>query len=328
MRASLVKIAAFSGLAAAHGISDVPFATECLWIKRSRSRRMHGIPFLYKDNIYTDDKHNTSEGALVLLGGRYSSEATVVTKKLPTIARCQITPPAGSSSGSMVAVRSNQIAIALGTETHGSLTHPSAQLGLYTIKSTPGLMSRHGIVTGSYYHDKPGPLARSMKDVAILLDIKTGPDPYDNPFSEIINSFGSSHLANIAPEYNHLIAFSTLMAVGYEMATWNDAHDVTTGFLGNGTLVGPQTGQNFYDKSVTTNGTMGSEFWTAFGWGRFKARQTIDSSYACTLENGTVIEFDGLLVPNGRGGGYDNACASVPSYTGYPIAAVLTGLDA
>lgn len=58
--------------------------------------------------------------------------------------------------------------------------HPAAQLGLYTIKSTPGLMSRHGIVTGSYWHDTPGPLARSMADVAALLDIMAGPDKHDN----------------------------------------------------------------------------------------------------------------------------------------------------
>ncbi|KAK6220690.1 hypothetical protein LQW54_001881 [Pestalotiopsis sp. IQ-011] len=104
---------------------------------------LHGIPFLVKDNYYTDDKHNTSEGTLVLLGGRYYSEATAT---------------AGSSSGSVVAVRSNQAAIAIGTETYGSLVHPAAQLGLYTVKSTPGLLSRHEVVTGSYYHDTPGPL--------------------------------------------------------------------------------------------------------------------------------------------------------------------------
>lgn len=41
---------------------------------------VHGIPFVVKDNYYTDDKHNTSEGGLVLLGGRYSVEAPAVTK--------------------------------------------------------------------------------------------------------------------------------------------------------------------------------------------------------------------------------------------------------
>lgn len=65
-------------------------------------------------------------------------------------------------------------------EMYRSLLHPAAHLGLRTIKSTPGLISRHGIVPGSYYHDTPGPLARSFKDVALLLDIMAGADQYDN----------------------------------------------------------------------------------------------------------------------------------------------------
>ena len=65
-----------------------------------------------------------------------------------------------------------------------SLVHPSAQLGTYTLKSTPGLMSRYGIVTGSYWHDTPGPLARSMRDVATLLDIMAGVDSKDNLTAE------------------------------------------------------------------------------------------------------------------------------------------------
>ena len=61
-----------------------------------------------------------------------------------------------------------------------SLVHPSANLGLYTIKSTPGLISRHGVIPGSFYHDTPGAVARSIKDVAVMLDIIAGPDHYDN----------------------------------------------------------------------------------------------------------------------------------------------------
>lgn len=50
-------------------------------------------------------------------------------------------------------------------------------------------MSRHGIVTGSYWHDTPGPLARSMNDVALLLDIMSGPDRYDNLTFEAIGHY-------------------------------------------------------------------------------------------------------------------------------------------
>ena len=77
-----------------------------------------------------------------------------------------------------------------------SLTHPSAQLGLYTIKGTPGLQSRHGIVTGSYWHDTPGSLARSMTDVAHLLDIMAGPDALDNLTSSAVGQIPADGYAS------------------------------------------------------------------------------------------------------------------------------------
>jgi amidase len=76
-----------------------------------------------------------------------------------------------------------------------SLVHPSGQLGLYTVKATPGLMSRHGIVTGSYYHDTPGPLARSMADAALLLDIMVGSDRYDNLTFQAIGHYAEAGYA-------------------------------------------------------------------------------------------------------------------------------------
>lgn len=120
---------------------------------------LHGIPFVTKDNYYTDDKHNTSEGTLVLLGGKFISEATVV-KKLRAAGGVLLghstmseaadhralsnyasgyssrtgqtrntynltQPTAGSSSGSVVAVRTNQVAVAFGTETHGYASNTS-----------------------------------------------------------------------------------------------------------------------------------------------------------------------------------------------------------
>jgi amidase len=113
-----------------------------------------------------------------------------------------------------------------------------------------------------------------------------------------------------------------------EMDAWNDAHNDTTGALGNGAWWwDTKTGQSFYDVGIATNGTLGAAFWTAFGWGRFTARQAIDSAHTYVTENGTIVQLDGLLIPNGRDGGNGNACAPVPSYAGYPIASVPIGLD-
>ncbi|KAK7961904.1 amidase family protein [Apiospora aurea] len=420
---------------------------------------LHGIPFLVKDNFYTADAHNTSEGTLVLLGGRSTAgEATIVTKlraaggvllghatmseaadhrALTSYASGyssrtgQTRNPynltqstAGSSSGSVVAVRINQAAVAVGTETYGSLVHPAAQLGLYTVKATPGLLSRRGVVTGSYYHDTPGPLARSVRDVAVMLDIMHGTDPLDNltfqavgkhpvdgytahlanksalrgmkfgipwdpywstnahmnspgirqvyeqrikeleeagaqiynitnsPFTGLANEYGAGQHTSIPPAYQHSLAFATLLAAGYaewlrhwlfpkgdprhgtlptvaDMAAWNTAHNASTGALGNNTWwQDPITGQSFYDAAAATNGTLGPAFWTAFGWSRTTARQAIDQAHVYLSENGTrMLELDGVLVPNGRAGGYSSACAPMASYAGYPVASVPVGQD-
>lgn len=114
---------------------------------------MHGIPFMVKDNVFTDDKHNTSEGGLVLLGGRYTRESNIVTRIREAggilLGHAALSEAAdhraltnfsdgystrvgqtrnpfnltqttsGSSGGSAVSVRSNQVTWALGSETHG-----------------------------------------------------------------------------------------------------------------------------------------------------------------------------------------------------------------
>lgn len=104
--------------------------------------------------------------------------------------------------------------------------------------------------------------------------------------------------------------------------------NATTGALGNGTWWwDTETGQSFYDAAVATNGTLGEAFWTAFGWGRATARQAIDQAHVYVSDDGTVIELDGLLVPNGRAGRYNSAYAPMPSYAGYPIVSVPIGLD-
>lgn len=172
----------------------------------------------------------------------------------------------------------------------------------------------------------------------------------NSPFTGLASAYGAGQASSVPAEFAHSIAFSTLLAVGYgewlqnwtfpegderqgmsslaEMAAWNIAHNSTTGALGNNTWWWDTTsGQSFYDSGVATNGIMGSAFWTAFGWGRFTARQAIDQAHTWVSENGTLIELDGLLVPNGRAGGYSSPCAPMPSYAGYPIASVPIGLD-
>lgn len=167
-------------------------------------------------------------------------------------------------------------------------------------------------------------------------------------FPEIASPYGFGQPADTQEEYGQLISYNTLLAVAYgewlqkwtfpedderygmsslaQMAEWNDAHNDTTGALGNSTWwFNTESGQDFYDMAIATNGTLGDVFWKAFGWGRRTARLAIDTAHAHVEEDGSVTELDALIVPSGASGGADNGCASIPSYAGYPIAAVPVG---
>ena len=90
-----------------------------------------------------------------------------------------IVPPGGSSSGSAVAVAAGLCAASIGTETSGSLLSPASQNGLVTVKPTVGLVSRAGILPIAHSQDTAGPMTRSVRDAAILLNVLAAPDPRD-----------------------------------------------------------------------------------------------------------------------------------------------------
>ena len=85
----------------------------------------------------------------------------------------------GSSSGSAAAVAASLAAVAVGTETDGSITSPASVNGLVGIKPTVGLVSRAGIVPIAHSQDTAGPMARSVADAAALLGAMAGTDPRD-----------------------------------------------------------------------------------------------------------------------------------------------------
>src|SRR5580700_9328138 len=90
-----------------------------------------------------------------------------------------IVTPGGSSSGSAVAVAAGLCAAAIGTETSGSLLSPATQNGVVTVKPTVGLISRAGIVPIAHSQDTAGPLTRTVRDAAILLNVLAARDPLD-----------------------------------------------------------------------------------------------------------------------------------------------------
>src|SRR5712672_1043606 len=90
-----------------------------------------------------------------------------------------IVQPGGSSSGSAVAVAAGLCAASIGTETSGSLLSPATQNGVVTVKPTVGLISRAGILPISHSQDTAGPLTRTVRDAAMLLNVLAAKDPLD-----------------------------------------------------------------------------------------------------------------------------------------------------
>lgn len=90
-----------------------------------------------------------------------------------------LVPPGGSSSGSAVAVAAGFCVASIGSETSGSLLSPASQNGLVTVKPTVGLISRAGILPISHSQDTAGPMTRTVRDAAILLNVLAAKDPLD-----------------------------------------------------------------------------------------------------------------------------------------------------
>jgi Asp-tRNA(Asn)/Glu-tRNA(Gln) amidotransferase A subunit family amidase len=97
---------------------------------------------------------------------------------------------AGSSGGSAVAVAASLVAVAFGTDTCNSLSNPAAFASLATIRTTRGLTSRAGVMPLNPYNDAVGPLAKSVRDVALTLDQVAGADAEDS-----VTADAASHIA-------------------------------------------------------------------------------------------------------------------------------------
>jgi amidase len=174
---------------------------------------LHGIPVLIKGNVGTADRMTTTAGSLALEGSIPAKDSFIAARlreagavilgktNLSEWANFRSThsssgwssqggqcrnpyaldrSPSGSSSGSGAAIASNFAAVAVGSETDGSIVSPSSASSLVGIKPTVGLVSRSGIVPISHTQDTAGPMARTVTDAAILLTILAGIDPQDS----------------------------------------------------------------------------------------------------------------------------------------------------
>ncbi len=171
---------------------------------------LHGIPVLVKDNIEAVGLPGTA-GSLALAGRPVQGDAPLVASMraagLVVLGSTNLSEWAnmrsphstsgwsgvggltgnpwaldrsagGSSSGSGAAVAAGLAPFAVGTETDGSITCPSSLNGVVGLKPTVGLVSTEGVVPLAASQDAPGPIARSVRDAALLLDAMTGSTRY------------------------------------------------------------------------------------------------------------------------------------------------------
>lgn len=187
---------------------------------------LHGVPLLLKDNIDTADKMMTTAGSLALEGNIAAQDSFVAQKlreagaiilgktNLSEWANFRSTRsssgwssrggrtrnpyaldrnPCGSSSGSGVAAAANFCAVAIGTETDGSIVCPSTVNGIVGIKPTVGLVSRAGIIPIAHTQDTAGPMARTVADGAAVLGALVGVDPRDPATAESEGKFHTDY---------------------------------------------------------------------------------------------------------------------------------------
>jgi amidase len=184
---------------------------------------LHGIPVAIKDNLDTHDGMTTTAGSLALEGSIPPQDSFLAAKLREAgaiiLAKAHMSEwayfrgyratsgwsarggqcrnpyalnrnPCGSSSGSGVAVSANLVPLTIGTETGGSIMCPSSINGVVGIKPTVGLWSRSGVIPISHSQDSAGPMARTVRDAAVLLGPLTGVDPRDEATNA---SAGNSH---------------------------------------------------------------------------------------------------------------------------------------
>src|SRR5881409_4139631 len=254
---------------------------------------LHGIPLLVKDNIATDDQMQTTAGSLAIYGNHVPADAVIIQQLRAAGAiilgksnlgewanfrddEAETYPLAvgwsarggstinaydlsytswGSSSGSANGAAANLCAAAIGTETDGSITGPSAVENIVGLKPTLGLVSQDGIIPIAHEQDTAGPMARSVTDVAILLGA------LQSPFGEV---------------------------VGHTLP------DNYTQFLQSGALNGAQIGRDvrFFDYSYYGSGIPGDELTVAFAENALSVMESLGATVV-DVDTGDVFAYNG-----------------------------------
>jgi amidase len=212
---------------------DIASALDAERKARGSRGPLHGVPVLIKDNVETADHMMSTAGSLALAEWYAPKDAPLVERlraagavilgksNLSEWANFRSThslsgwsgrggqcrnpyatdrTPSGSSSGSAVAVSANLCAIAVGTETDGSIVSPASINGIVGLKPTVGLVSRRGIAPISHSQDTAGPLARNVRDAAVMLGIMAGLDGADAASAAVGDRFQTDYARYVDPK--------------------------------------------------------------------------------------------------------------------------------
>jgi Asp-tRNA(Asn)/Glu-tRNA(Gln) amidotransferase A subunit family amidase len=193
------KIGAFVSLSLGAARDAADLATK-RWREGHQRSPIDGMPVGIKDIIETRDMP-TEQGSPLFAGYHTGRDAAavaalreagaVIVGKTVTTEFAYFHPgptrnphdhartPGGSSSGSAAAVAAHMVPLALGTQTNGSVIRPAAFCGVFAVKPTHGLVSRAGVLQLSRKLDHIGAFARSLPDLALILDVLAGYDPAD-----------------------------------------------------------------------------------------------------------------------------------------------------
>jgi amidase len=184
----------------------------------------HGVPIVLKDNIDATELPTTGgsvalldhrprldskvaagmkRGGAIILGKANLDEFPFGDFGISTVggtvgnAYDPSLSTSGSSGGSATAVAASLAALGFGTDTCNSLSNPSAFASLATIRVTRGLTSRAGVMPLHTYNDSVGPMAKSVRDVALALDLVTGSDPEDAVTADAAQHISGSFAAGL-----------------------------------------------------------------------------------------------------------------------------------
>jgi amidase len=200
-------------------------------IRRARGP-LFGMPILIKDNIETLGPLPTTAGRLALADNITNRDAPLVARLRAAgaviVGKANLSEwanirsnssisgwsavggqvrnphalnrnPCGSSSGSAAAVAAGMVPAAIGTETDGSITCPAAINGIVGLKPTVGLVSRTHVVPISHSQDTPGPMTRTVRDAALVLNAIAGSDPADAATAEA-DAHRQDYAAGLRPD--------------------------------------------------------------------------------------------------------------------------------